>query len=94
MSPLQHFTNIFPDHHLIPLPDELRYFLPTRDCALAYEHVARQVILSKGLPLTAAIETWESGGYVREIAVVVREVPEEDVVERNCPDEVQDGDLF
>lgn len=92
MHPLRHFNLIFPSHRLVRVADELRYRFVSDDLANIYERVARKIILAKGLPLVAHVETWQSGGVVREIAMVVKEVPEMDIVERNCPDEVQDDE--
>jgi len=92
MLPLNHFRHIFPSRQLIELPDELRYKMNSEDCGRIYESAARRVILRKGLPLVAELETWSSRGVVREIALVVREAPEQDVIERTCGDEVQDDE--
>lgn len=94
MHPLVHFSNIFPSNRLVQIADELRYCLPSVDCSRAYEFVARRVILAKGLPLVAMLETWQSRGCVREIALVVKEAPEADPIERQegVADEVQDDE--
>lgn len=96
MHPLVHFSNIFPSHRLVQIADELRYCLPNDDCARAYEFVARRVILAKGLPLVAMLETWQSGGCVREIALVVRAAPEADPIERQeaSADEMTDTEWW
>lgn len=86
MDALQIFKLVFPDGHLIETDDELRYPMRCDSCAKAYEYFARLGILWKRLPLIAERQTWYSGGSVIEIAVVIRMVPEEDLIERAFPD--------
>jgi len=89
MTPLLQFARIFPDHRLqVISKEELRYRFNSVDCARIYERVANRMILKKGLPITAHVETWESSGIVREIAMVVEPVPEE----YTFRDEVQDDE--
>lgn len=64
----------------------------SESCANAYDYLARMLILAKGLPLIAMVDVWESRGKKREISLVIREAPEQDVVERICADEVQDDE--
>lgn len=83
---------MFPDRNLIEIEDELRYVLRNDLIARAYNIVACGVIVAKGLPLVAMIDVWMSRGEIREISLVVRMAPEQDVIERTCGDECQDGE--
>lgn len=87
MSHITIFRDAFPDGHLIETDDELRYKMRCDSCAKAYEYFARLVILWKRLPLIAERQTWYSNGKVREIAVVIRPIPEQDLIERAFPDQ-------
>lgn len=68
----------------------MRYLFQGTDCAKIYERVAQRIILRNKFSLQTMIDIWISGGVVREIALVVREAPEQDIIERTCGDEIQD----
>lgn len=70
----------------------MSYLFQGTDCAKIYERVAQRIILRNKFSLQTMIDIWISGGVVREIAMVVRPVPEQDIVERACGDEVQDSE--
>ena len=76
ISPLKYFRLVFPSHRLVSCVDVLKYRFATEDMGKIYERFAKWVINRKGLPLTAELETWSSGGVIREIALVVKEIPE------------------
>lgn len=83
MTALEHFQLIFPSHRLIVSEGELKYrFGKSEQFAKIYERIAQRIILKKGLPLTADAETWASGGVIFEVSLVVKPVPEEDLVEQ------------
>lgn len=93
MNPLDIFREIFPTHRLAPRKGELRYLFNGCDCARIYERVAARIIKKNRLPLTADVEIWESKGLVREIAMVVKPVPDPiDFRYHDCSDEVQDDE--
>lgn len=58
--------------------------------AESYERMALCIILQKGLPLTAHVEIWTSCRIVREVALVIRPVPEEYTFQ----DEAQDTEEY
>lgn len=66
--------------------------MPSDVVANAYSVAAFKTIMGLRLPLVSMLDIWRSRGKVREIALVVREAPEQDVIERSCADEVQDGE--
>lgn len=82
ISPLEAFQKAFPGTRIIVLEDELRYRFRVMGAAKTAEKLAQQIILKEGLRITAALEIWEIGGYVREIALVVKPVPEESIIAR------------
>jgi hypothetical protein len=91
MNPLAYFNSLFPSHRLRQGNDELRYIFSGIDLANIYEQVASTIIKTKTLPLTTDVEVWESKGVVREIAMVVRNVPDPiDFRYHDCSDEVPD----
>lgn len=91
MSTLEKFNQIFPSGRLKhATPEELRYTFRWDSCAKAYEYFARKMILHYGLALTADRETWYSNGVVTEHAIVIRPVPEPDVIERAFPEHAED----
>lgn len=66
--------------------------MPSDAVANAYSFAAFKTIMGLRLPLVAMLDVWRSRGQVREISLVIREAPEQDVVERICADEVQDDE--
>lgn len=93
MDPLDYFREIFPSHRLAPRKGELRYLFNGCDCARIYEVVAARIIKKNKLPLTADLEIWESKGVVREVAMVVKMVPDPtDFRYHDCSDEAQDDE--
>lgn len=82
MNALEHFQQIFPSHRLFSDDGELRYRFPTEQIGRIYERIAQKVIIKNGLRAVAGLEVWESAGQVREVAMVVKEVPEESLVAR------------
>lgn len=77
ISPLQAFQEAFPSIKLIASEDELHYTFKSETCFNLYWKMAQKLILKEGLPLTAEKEIWEKKGFVFELALVVRMVPEE-----------------
>lgn len=86
ISPLQLFREIFPSIRLTAYDDELNYRFRSADFGKICEKHAQKVILKKKLPLTAELKIWEKRGVVFEICLVVKEVPEQDVIERAAYD--------
>jgi hypothetical protein len=86
MNPLAIFRDIFPSHRLTEIPGELRYIMPSDVVANAYSVAAFKTIMGLRLPLVSMLDIWRSRGKVREIALVVREAPEQDVIERSFPE--------
>lgn len=86
INPLERFSELSRCWAALGHKDELRYKFTIKECALEYECVALQIILENGLPLVAHLEEWSSRGIVREIAVVIKMVPDEQKV----ADEAQD----
>lgn len=83
MTPTEHFQLIFPSHRLFVCQDgELHYRFPTEQIGRIYERMAQKVILKNELRVTAVLEVWSVGGMVREVCLVVKAVPEEDLVEQ------------
>lgn len=82
MTALEHFQLIFPSHRLFVDEDELKYRFKTEQIGRIYERIAQKVILKNGLRATADLEVWSVGDLVREVCLVVKEVPEESVIER------------
>lgn len=83
MTATEHFQLIFPSHRLFVYEDgELRYRFPTEQIGRIYERMAQKVILKNQLRVTAVLEVWSVGGLVKEVCLVVKAVPEEDLVEQ------------
>lgn len=82
ISSLEAFQKAFPGTRIIVLEDELRYRFRIMGAAKTAEKLAQEIILKEGLRITAALEIWEIGGFVREIALVVKPVPEESIIAR------------
>lgn len=80
ISPLQTFQEAFPSIKLIASEDELRYTFKSETCFNLYWKMAQRLILKQGLPLTAEKEIWEKRGFVFELALVVKLVPEEHLI--------------
>lgn len=77
ISPLDAFRIHFPGTRIIVLEDELRYRFRLLGPAKVAEILSQQIIMKHGIPVTAELEIWNVGGFVREIALVVKLVPEE-----------------
>ena len=82
MTALEHFQLIFPSHRLFVDEDELKYRFKTEQIGRIYERIAQKVILKNRLPAMAVLEVWRVGGIVKEVCLVVKEVPEEYLIER------------
>lgn len=82
MNALEHFQQIFPSHRLFSDDGELRYRFASEQIGRIYERIAQKVIINNGLRATAELEVSESGGQVKEVAMVVKEAPEESLVAR------------
>lgn len=82
MNALEHFQQIFPSHRLFADNGELRYRFPTEQIGRIYERMAQKVIIKNGLRATAYLEVWRVGDLVREVCMVVKEVPEESLIAR------------
>lgn len=83
MTALEHFQLIFPSHRLfIDEGGELRYRFTSEQIGRIYERIAQKVILKNELRVTAVLEVWSIGGLIREVCLVVKLVPEEDLVEQ------------
>lgn len=81
MTALEHFQHIFPSHRLfIDQDGELRYRFTTEQIGRIYERMAQKVILKNQLRVTAVLEVWSVGGMVREVCLVVKLVPEEEMI--------------
>lgn len=77
ISPLDTFRIHFPGTRIIVLEDELRYRFRLIGPAKVAEKLSQEIILQYGIPVTADLEIWEIGGFVREISLAVKLVPEE-----------------
>lgn len=75
--PLEQFQKLFPVTRLEMFEDEMHYRFRNLVTARYFENYAQQVIIENRLSITAVLEIWESGGYVHEISLVVKPVPEE-----------------
>ncbi|HTI12484.1 MAG TPA: hypothetical protein VL832_28120 [Puia sp.] len=80
ISPIEQFRELFPLINVVALEDELRYKFKGYDSWNFYFKRAQKMILKHKLRVTAEKEQWASGGYVHELAIVVKPVPEEDLI--------------
>lgn len=81
MNKLELFRHLFPLIRVSVYEDEMIYRFGNQTTAKYFEGLALQIILDNALPLTAELSTWASGGYVREISMVVKYAPEMELIE-------------
>ena len=85
ISPLEAFQKEFGYLDWDSSETELKFPFTIERCAAGALNEAQRVILTKGLTLTAAVETYPYGDKTR-ICVVIRPVPEEYTFEDEAPD--------
>ena len=95
ISPLKQFKAAFPEHRLVyAYSDELKYRLTTPYLGQVYEGIANRLILKKKLALVTELKVWHVGGVLREVALFIRPVPDEEMVTDEVPGEVMEPDWW
>lgn len=88
ISPLTTFCIAMPWLKVVSQGDAIRCYFDDAIPGMWVEQRAQEVILREHLPLTAELEIWKSMKTIREISLIVRLVPEEQLV----ADEAQDDE--
>lgn len=95
ISPFIPILKAFPGQRLKgSYPDELKYVFATPELGAFYEGKANRMILKEGLPLVTELKIWHVGGKLREVALYIKPVPEEHMIDDEVPGEVLEPDWY
>ena len=79
MDALEEFRRLLPLTNIVQYDEEIHYRFKREASAKHFEKIAIDVILRKGMPLVATVETWSCAGVVFEVNLVISMAPEETI---------------
>jgi hypothetical protein len=95
ISPVAVFNRAFPDQRQVyAYSYKLKYRYASEALGKFYEGMANRLIMDKGLPLVTELKIGYVGGKLREVALFIKPVPEEEMVMDEAPGEVMEPDWW